>query len=91
MKERAQLHISGNVQGVGFRYYTEREARRLRLSGWVRNLPDGEVEVLAEGTHEDLERLIDWCHEGPPSARVSAVRVQWAPATGEFSDFRSRH
>ena len=87
---RALLRISGRVQGVGFRYYAEREGRRLGVTGWVRNLPGGEVELVAAGVGAALRELVAWCREGPPSASVSDVAVQWSPATGEFPDFRIR-
>jgi acylphosphatase len=87
---RVHLRITGRVQGVGFRYYTEREAGRLGVTGWVRNLPAGDVEVVAEGTDDALALLVDWCRQGPPSAGVTEVTVQWSPATREFADFRVR-
>jgi acylphosphatase len=92
MKEARRLNarIIGRVQGVGFRYYAERQARRLSLTGWIQNLPDGVVEICAEGDEASLERLIDWCHEGPPSAAVTDVQVTWSDATAEFPDFRTR-
>ena len=92
MKDSRRLHarIRGRVQGVGFRYYAERQARRLGVTGWVQNLPNGEVEICAEGDEPSLERLIAWCHEGPPSAAVDDVQVSWSDATAEFTDFRTR-
>jgi acylphosphatase len=65
--------ISGRVQGVGFRYSCYHEARRLGLSGWVRNEFNGDVEVWAEGRAEKLDRLLQWLHRGPPGARVDSV------------------
>ena len=73
--ERVQVVISGVVQGVGFRYATSCEARRLGLSGWVRNLPDGRVELSAEGERDRLEQLLVWCRQGPPHAKVQSVDV----------------
>ena len=67
------LRIRGIVQGVGFRYSTCREARRLGLRGWVRNCADGSVEVLAVGDDAQLDALEDWCRRGPPGARVEAI------------------
>ncbi|MDR2186250.1 MAG: acylphosphatase [Treponema sp.] len=66
--------IRGRVQGVGFRYSAYHEARRLGLSGWVRNTPEGEVELWAEGSGERLNALLRWLHRGPPGARVESVR-----------------
>jgi acylphosphatase len=71
----ARIIVHGMVQGVFFRASTRDEARRLGLAGWVRNLPDGSVEVLAEGRPEDVERLAAWCRRGPPAARVDNVTV----------------
>ena len=68
-----RLTISGRVQGVGYRYWTVGEARRLGLEGWVRNLADGRVEILALGPQERLDSLENACHAGPPAARVSSV------------------
>lgn len=69
--------VSGQVQGVFFRASTRDEARRLGLTGWVRNLPDGRVEVLACGERPALDTLVEWLHEGPPHANVSGVEVEW--------------
>ena len=90
--DRARLHliISGRVQGVFFRHSTMEEARKLGLSGWVRNLPSGEVEIDAEGRRADLDILFAWAHDGPPGARVHEVRAQWSAARGEGSGFRVR-
>ena len=75
--KRAHLLIGGRVQGVGFRYSTTIEADSLGLSGWVRNLPDGRVEVVAEGPRAVVERLIEWCRQGPRYAWVDKVDVDW--------------
>jgi acylphosphatase len=63
-----QLIVRGRVQGVGFRYSTVDQGRRLGLDGWARNLPDGAVEVVATGDSAAVERLVEWCRRGPPSA-----------------------
>jgi acylphosphatase len=78
--------VDGRVQGVGFRYFVVREAQALGLSGWVRNLPDGRVEVLAHGEPDIVDALEGRLWEGPPHARVSAVekRDAEAPAYAEF-------
>jgi acylphosphatase len=76
------------VQGVGFRYSTVREARRLGLSGYVRNLPDGSVEVVAEGEEQVLERLAAWLRRGPPGAHVRQVHRRFAPDRDLYRDFR---
>ena len=85
---RARLRVAGLVQGVFFRQGTANEAARLGLAGTVRNLPDGSVEVEAEGSREVVEALVAWCRRGPPAARVEAVEVEWGEATGLRPPFR---
>lgn len=70
---RRHIVVRGRVQGVGFRYATVSEARRLGLSGWARNASDGSVEIVAEGDAADVRALVAWCHQGPPAARVASV------------------
>ena len=89
--KRAHIWVSGRVQGVYYRATTVEVARRLRLKGWVRNLPDGRVEIVAEGPEDALKALIDWCWEGPPLARVEDVEVVWEEPTGEFEGFSIRY
>ena len=89
--KRVHLLISGDVQGVGFRHATRQCARPLGVVGWVRNLPTGQVEVVAEGEPGPLDRLIDWAKVGPRSARVDDVQIEWAEATGEFGEFSIAH
>lgn len=88
-----RLHaiVSGRVQGVSFRYYTTQTARQLNVVGWVKNLPDHTVEVVAEGENSALERLLEFLHKGPSGARVTNVDVDWQPATEEFSTFRTAY
>ena len=69
--------VRGRVQGVFFRVSTRDEARRLGISGWVRNLPDGTVEVYAGGTESNLMTLLEWLHSGPPGAKVTEVDASW--------------
>lgn len=92
MAERARVHlvVSGLVQGVAFRMSAADEARRLGLAGWVRNLPDGRVEVEAEGARDALLRLVRFCERGPPAARVDSVDVDWAPFGGDLGPFAAR-
>lgn len=85
--ERAELFISGRVQGVSFREGTRRQAEALGVTGWVRNRADGRVEALIEGEAAAVARLIAWCRHGPPQARVTAVDVTRAAATGEYARF----
>jgi acylphosphatase len=88
MKARAHIFASGRVQGVFFRDHTQRWASSLGLSGWVRNVWDGRVEVLAEGEKDKIEALISRLRQGPPLARVDNLEVNWMDYTGEFKDFR---
>ncbi len=86
---RAALHVffSGIVQGVFFRAHTRREASRLGLVGWVRNLDDGRVEAWVEGERAAVERLLDYCSGGIPTARVEHVDFDWVRPAGEFRSF----
>jgi acylphosphatase len=79
------------VQGVNFRYYTQREASALGLSGWVANRFDGSVEVVAEGDKAVLQKLLSFLYRGSPSARVDRVQAEWDEATDEFNRFRVRY
>ncbi len=88
MQVRARILISGLVQGVLFRSRITDLARRLGIMGWVRNLPDGRVETVAEGEKGKLDELIRFCHSGPPGARVRSVDVEWLDYTGEFRGFK---
>jgi acylphosphatase len=84
---RVHLLISGMVQMVGFRYFVERKARQYGLTGFTRNLPDGRVEVEAEGERGMLEELVKDCLVGPPASRVADVKVEWKPYQAEFQQF----
>ena len=84
---RVRARVTGVVQGVWYRQSTADEARRLGLSGAVRNLRDGSVEVVAEGKREAVDALVAWCGRGPPAARVEGVEVSWEPPTGDDSPF----
>ena len=88
--QRIHLLILGDVTGVGFRSWTLRQARGLGLTGWVKNVSKGVVEVLAEGEKESLEEFIKRCHHGPDVAWVEKVEVKWGEATGEFTGFGIR-
>ncbi len=83
------LHIYGRVQGVGFRYYTNKKALELGITGFVRNLPDGSVYIEADGEPDQLEIFINWCYEGPSWARVTDVQRQDTPPNG-FENFVTR-
>lgn len=87
---RMHLLVQGKVQGVWFRDSTRRQAETLGLGGWVRNLPDGSVEVLVEGPEEGVRTLVRWCRQGPPRARVMGVLETEEPWREEFSRFEVR-
>ena len=84
-----QIHclVRGRVQGVFFRSSTQREAKRLGLTGWVKNLADGTVEVVAEGEDEALRELLGWLQRGPTAARVERVDSRWRGYLGEWGSF----
>ena len=87
-KVRVRLRIEGRVQGVFFRASTQDRAKRLGVNGWVRNCPDGSVEIAAEGARSQIDDLIAWCRQGPRGAQVQNMGIQWEEFTGEFSAFR---
>ena len=87
---RARLLISGIVQGVGYRWSCSREAKGRGLAGWVRNLPDGRVEALLQGTREQVEGMIKWCYRGPSEAQVSDIAVAYEDAGDDLKDFGIR-
>lgn len=88
-----QIHVIviGRVQGVSFRYYTVEYARRLGLVGWVRNRPDGSVEVVAVGTKPQLEDLLSFLPDGSPTSRVQSVQVEWQTPVEDFINFDVRY
>ena len=88
---RAHIHISGRVQGVFYRGFTQDLALGLGLGGWVRNLRDGRVEAVFEGDKALIEEAIRQCYIGPPASRVTGIDVQWEPYTGEENDFGVRY
>lgn len=85
--ERLHAIVHGDVQGVGFRYFVQRKAQQLGLSGWVRNNDDGTVELVAEGTRRQLEDLKRVVEEGPRLARVDRVETRWSEASGNLGRF----
>ncbi len=88
--KRLHVYWSGRVQGVGFRYTAEATANGLGVTGWVRNLPDGRVEAVVEGSAETLQKFLDRVAQGPMKPYLRAAEVHWSEATGEFEDFSIR-
>lgn len=86
-KTRVHLIISGRVQGVFYRDSTRAKALELGVLGWVRNLPDGSVEAVAEAEPDILEQFLAWCHQGPRAARVDRIEAKRSAARGEFDNF----
>lgn len=84
-----RLHavVEGRVQGVGFRYFVLDQAEALGVNGWVRNTFNGNVEVMAEGSREQIAVLLQILRKGPPASWVEQVKTEWIPATGEFNSF----
>jgi acylphosphatase len=89
--KRVHVYISGTVQGVAFRAKTRNEAIRNKVSGWVRNLPDGGVEAVFEGKPEDVARVVGWCRVGPSLAVVERVEALEEPYSGAFKEFSIRY
>lgn len=89
-KERLSVRITGRVQGVGFRNFTQMRARQLGLTGWVRNESDGSVRLEAEGPRGALEELLEAIQEGPRMAFVEDIDAEWSGGEDEFDVFRVR-
>jgi acylphosphatase len=87
---RAEILVTGRVQGVGYRFSVIHQASHHGLVGWVRNTQDGHVEIVAEGSPANMEAFVEWCWRGPSGARVDDVSVVWGEPTGEFADFDVR-
>ncbi len=86
-RARARVYVSGKVQGVNFRTQARDEGRRAGVDGYVRNLGDGRVEAVFEGSRGAVQRLVSWCYSGPPHAEVEHVEVQWEEPTGTEGPF----
>jgi acylphosphatase len=86
-KSRVKVIVKGIVQGVNFRYYSQRQAAKFNITGWVKNLPDGSVAAVFEGDEQDVEAMVQWCRRGPPSAHVTELIAQPEEYRGEFSSF----
>lgn len=88
--QRLTILISGKVQGVYYRASAAKKAEELGVTGYAKNLPDGRVELVAEGPQTALTALRQWCSEGPPAAKVDSTDTTESPATGEFTRFETR-
>jgi acylphosphatase len=88
---RLHIIIFGRVQGVFFRSNTQKQARKLNLTGWVRNNSDGTVEIVAEGSQEALKKFQAWCRKGPMFARVDEIKVKQETPKGEFTSFSVKY
>ncbi|MDM8528150.1 acylphosphatase [Anaerolineales bacterium HSG24] len=88
--EKLQVHVMiyGRVQGVSFRWHAQREAQAQDLTGWVRNLSNGQVEAIFEGDSQAIHKMVAWCYMGPTSARVDNVEVNYHAPTNEFTGFK---
>ena len=87
---RVTIGVRGRVQGVGFRWWVQRQAAELGLRGWAANLPDGSVEVVAEGTQSACQQLLDALRGGSTPGRVTSVSDRWTTGTGDLSGFTIR-
>lgn len=85
--EQIRAVVHGTVQGVGFRYHTHQTAQRLGVKGFVRNQPDGTVEIVAVGTSDQLKALLHWAHQGPVGARVTQVETEPFTGLADFDGF----
>lgn len=85
---RVHLVISGKVQGVYFRKHTQDVSLQNYVYGWVKNLSDGDVECVLEGLKSNVDKVIRWCHQGPPNSRVDNVEIKYETFTGKFTDFK---
>jgi acylphosphatase len=90
MMKRMRILVKGAVQGVYYRYNALKKAEEYHLTGWVRNRVDGSVEILCEGTEENINNMVRWCKKGPERAYVREIQTAWEQHTGEFNVFEIR-
>lgn len=86
--KQALIKVTGRVQGVFYRAHAQDKAIELKLTGYAKNMPDGSVEMLIQGYEDNIKKLIDWCHDGSPSATVNMVKVEWGEIAHPFQDFK---
>lgn len=84
---RAKIRFTGFIQGVGFRFFIRRNAEKLGVAGQVKNMPDGTVEAVFEGSEEAVQQLAELCKEGPRGARVRSADIEYEDFRGEYSGF----
>lgn len=89
--KRVRIHVFGRVQKVFFRDSTRRKARKLNLTGWVKNEQNGSVTIFAEGEEENIKKLIAWSQKGPLLAKVTNVEIQWEGGEKQFNNFDIIH
>ncbi|MFM2420050.1 MAG: hypothetical protein RL385_4773 [Pseudomonadota bacterium] len=87
-QKRLHLIVRGRVQGVYYRASAQREAKRLGLTGWIKNRHDAGVECVVEGEEDQVKDFLVWAQHGPSTARVDKTETRWRSYTGEFADFR---
>lgn len=85
------VNVSGRVQGVFYRDYTQRQAESLSINGWIRNMPDGSVEAIISGKDSDVDKMVEWFHEGSPLSNVTAVHVEEVFPTEKLTGFEIRY
>ena len=88
--EAVHILVKGRVQGVGYRFFAQECAEAQDLKGWVRNVPNGDVECEVEGPRAAIERFLEELRHGPPMARVEDLQIQWLPAASQHADFQIR-
>ena len=89
--QAVKINVKGEVQGVFFRAYTQKEAQRIGLIGYVKNIPNGSVEIVAQGEKEQTQQLIEWCHQGSPDSDVTAIETSNISVSGKFKSFEIRY
>ncbi|MDY0268262.1 acylphosphatase [Trichloromonas sp.] len=89
-KVRARVRFKGQVQGVGFRHFATQQAKGNGLTGWVRNLGNGDVEAVFEGQESVIRRALEACRQGPPAGKVTELFIDWEEFSGEFAAFEIR-
>ena len=91
MIKQVKITVSGKVQGVFFRHYTSQEASKLGICGYVKNLSNGDVEIVTQGEASQVDKLIEWAKSGSPAAQVKNHQVEIMPHLDDFADFEVRY